>query len=149
MPRSPLPPERLAFFVDRSLGYYLIPGKLREWGHEVHTIRSEFGARAEETLPDTAWLTRAGEQEWIVLTKDARMRYRPAELQAISDARLRVFCLASARLTGSEQAERIRRNLNRMVVRVRCPGPWIDSVHDHTVVRMWPRPAARAQTVGR
>ncbi len=141
MPRSPLPPDPPAFFVDRSLGYHLIPDMLADLGYVVHTMRSEFGTGAEERIPDTRWLALAGRRGWIVLTKDARMRYRPAELQAIGDFRLRVFCLASARLTGPQQAHRIRMNLGRIVTRARRPGPWIDAVHEDRVVRLWPRGA--------
>lgn len=102
MPRSPLPPEPLEFFVDRSLGYYLIPEALRGLGFTAHTMRSVFGAGAEESVPDPAWLAAAGTEGWVVLTKDGRMRHRPAELGAVETHRLRVFCLTNANLTGPE-----------------------------------------------
>jgi hypothetical protein len=139
VPSSRLPRDQPAFFVDRSLGYHLIPDMLGALGYEVHTMRSVFGAGAEERIPDTDWLEVAGQQDWIVLTKDARMRYRQAELQAIRDHRLRVFCLANAHLTGLQQADRIRANLSRMASRARRSGPWIDALYQGRVVRLWPR----------
>ncbi len=74
-----------------------------------------------------------------MLTKDAPMRYRPAELQAIRDHRLRVFCLANAHLTGEQQADRIRANLSRIASRARRSGPWVDALYQGRVVRLWRR----------
>jgi hypothetical protein len=56
---------------------------------------SIYGADAEERVDDETWLMRAGREEWIVLTKDARIRRRPAELDAIRRGHLRVFCITT------------------------------------------------------
>ena len=68
MPRSrpPLDPAP-AFFVDRSLGYQILPSALRERGFVVHTMRSVYGAGAEETVTDEEWLEKAGREGWVVL----------------------------------------------------------------------------------
>lgn len=44
---------------------------------------------------DSEWLTRAGKNNWIVVTRDERIRYRVAEKQAIRRARVRAFVLAA------------------------------------------------------
>jgi hypothetical protein len=134
-----MPPERPEFFVDRSLGYYLVPGAIEQLGFTAHTMRSVFGLGAEERVPDTTWLVAAGEHGWIVLTKDGRIRHRPDELAVIEWYRLRVFILASARLTGLQQVERVRAHIHRMVNRARRPGPWIDGLYRDRVARLWPR----------
>lgn len=140
MPRSrpprDSPPE---FFVDRSLGYHLIPDALRELGFVVHTIRSVYGPGAEETVPDTVWLQRAGQESWVVLTKDDAIRRRPLELQALTAHGVRAFCLTNANLTGEQQRQRFVVNVNRMVQRARRPGPWICAVHERQLVQVWPK----------
>ena len=55
--------------------------------------------------PDTVWLTRAGQEGWIVLTKDQAIRYSEAELSALQRARVREFVLASGNLTSTQMAE--------------------------------------------
>jgi hypothetical protein len=90
-PRDPLP----EFFVDRSLGYHLLPDTLRRLGLVVHTMRSVYGSGAEETVPDTVWLEQVGRAGWVALTKDDSIRRRPAELQALVAYGVRAFCLTT------------------------------------------------------
>lgn len=139
-PRDPTP----EFFVDRSLGHHLIPGALRALGFVVHTMRSVYGPRAEEVVPDAVWLERAGQEGWVVLTKDDAIRRRPVELEALAAHDVRAFCLTSANLTGEQQCQRIVGNVNRMVQRARKPGPWICAVHDRKLIQIWPRPGGRS-----
>src|ERR1700730_7979720 len=54
---------------------------------------------------------RAGREQWIVLTKDTKIRRRLAELDAIRRGRLRVFCITTANLTGEQQRDRILVNM--------------------------------------
>src|SRR2546422_93749 len=77
----PEPPE---FFVDRSLGRHLLPDALRAAGFVVHTMVSVFGSDAEQKVDDVEWLQLAGDRNWLVLSKDARIRKRPHEIAEIS-----------------------------------------------------------------
>jgi hypothetical protein len=135
-PRDP-PPE---FFVDRSLGYHLLPDALRALGFVVHTMRSVYGPGAEERVPDTVWLEQAGQAGWVALTKDDAIRRRPAELEAVAAHGVRAFCLTNANLTGEQQRDRFLENLNRMIQRSRRPGPWICAAYERQLVQIWPRP---------
>jgi len=90
---SASPPE---FFVDRSLGRHLVPDGLRAAGAVVRTMADEYGERIGQGLADEEWLSEAGRRGWIVLMKDARVRYRPAQLDAVSTFAVRAFCLANA-----------------------------------------------------
>lgn len=63
--------EPLEFHVDRSPGLVIVPERLRGGGLVAHTERDVFGDAAEG-LSDEEWLRRAGEEGWVVLTKDAR-----------------------------------------------------------------------------
>lgn len=55
----------------------------------------EPGAPAANTK-DKDWLPRAGEERWVVLSRDKGIRRRPAELRAVMDNGVRLFVLTSA-----------------------------------------------------
>lgn len=68
-----------------------------------------YGEKVGQGLDDETWLADAGRNHWIVLMKDDRIRYRPAELQAPvapvdRDESARVECDARHR---SVQAEHV------------------------------------------
>ena len=44
---------------------------------------------------DPEWLTDVGERNWIVVTRDERIRYNVAEKQAMRRAKVRAFVLAA------------------------------------------------------
>jgi hypothetical protein len=71
--------------------------------------------------------------------KDARVRYRPAQLDAVSAFGVRAFCLADANLRGSEQAQRFVTNLPQMTRIADAPGPYIYGVYADGLKRLWPR----------
>ena len=137
MPRSRPPRDPPEFFVDRSLGYHLLPDALRALGFAVHTMRSVYGPDAEETVPDVVWLEQAGRAGWVA--QDDAIRRRPVELQALAANGVRAFCLTNANLTGEQQRDRFLANINRMIQRSRRPGPWICAVYERQLVQIWPR----------
>jgi len=94
------PPEDPVFFIDRSLGKHIVAGALRQASAHVEVHDDHFPKDA----PDTEWLTVAGEREWIVLTKDKRMRHRILEVATIAKAKVRVFALTAKDLQGPEMA---------------------------------------------
>lgn len=136
--RRPLPPPP-EFFVDRSLGRYVVPDAIREAGFVVHTLASVYGEREGQAVPDERWLRDAGDNEWVVLLKDDRIRRRDAELIALDEAGVRAFCLTNAQMRGDEQAARFVRNIHRIVQRSRKPGPYIFGVYEDELRRLWPR----------
>lgn len=98
----PSPPERLIFFIDRSLGRKVIPDALRAAGEEVRVHDDYFPQDAK----DEVWLADVGENGWIVLTKDKHIRYRAAEIHALRTANVRAFVLTSrGDLTGAEVSQ--------------------------------------------
>lgn len=84
-------PEEPTFFVDRQLGRYKFAQILRDAGLLVVIHDDHF---APNTI-DADWLTRAGEHNWIVITRDERIRYRAAEREAVRRAKVRAFVLAA------------------------------------------------------
>jgi len=133
---SASPPE---FFIDRSLGRHIVPDALRQAGVAVHVMADVYGERIGQGLDDEEWLRDVGERGWVVLMKDAKIRYRPAELQAIVDHGLRAFCLTNANLRGAEMAGRLVANLPRILKTAQEPGPYICGVYRDSVRRLWPR----------
>lgn len=131
------PNVQLEFFVDRSLGKSVVEG-LRRAGLNASSMADVYGEERAQRLRDEVWLRDAGRQNWVVLTKDDRIRRRPAERDALTDAAVRVFCLTNAQLRASEQIERFVGNRHRIVRRARKPGPFIDGVYKDGVRRLWP-----------
>lgn len=134
--RRPEPPE---FLVDRSLGRHRLPNALRDRGLVVHTLAEVYGERRSQRISDREWIERAGRENWVVLTKDDRIRYRRVEREAFVAANLRVFCLTSANLRGDEQIARFVSNVNRILQRSQKPGPYIYGVYRNRLERIWPK----------
>jgi hypothetical protein len=53
---------------------------------------------------DEEWLSEVGRRQWVVLTKDERIRYREIERTALMNAGVRAFVLTAKNLQGSEMA---------------------------------------------
>jgi hypothetical protein len=132
------PREKSAeFFVDRSLGKSIVEG-LRGAGLTIHSMADIYGEERAQLLPDEAWLRDAGENDWIVLTKDDAIRRRPAERDALTKAAVRVFCLTNRNLRGADQTKRFVSNRHRILGQARKPGPYIYGVYAEGIRRLWP-----------
>ncbi|HEY5542517.1 MAG TPA: hypothetical protein VIM04_04570, partial [Candidatus Binatia bacterium] len=88
----PNPP--LVFFIDRSLGQKVIASKLRECGVQVEIHDHHFPQNAL----DEDWISEVGKRGWVVLTKDDRIRYRPAALAAYRRHQAKVFVFGSGEM---------------------------------------------------
>lgn len=85
------------------------------------------GAPAHST-PDTEWLNLAGQRDWIVLTRDKRIRTRPWERQ-VFHAGVRTFCLTHAgNSSGWEVLKLIVSSWDRIEGMASRPGRYICSV---------------------
>jgi hypothetical protein len=78
----------LVFFTDRDLGI-LFPQILRGAGFTVERHGDHF--RPE--CPDEDWLAEVGRRQWVALTHDARIRYKPNELAAVVRHRVRLLVI--------------------------------------------------------
>jgi hypothetical protein len=125
------------FFVDRSLGKSIVDG-LRGTGLTVRSMADVYGEKRAQLLADEVWLRDAGENDWIVLTKDDAIRRRPAERDALTEAAVRVFCLTNRSMRGTEQTERFISNRHRILRQARKPGPYIYGVYAMGLKRLWP-----------
>jgi predicted nuclease of predicted toxin-antitoxin system len=130
------PPEGTVFFIDRSLGIEPIRTELINAGLVVE-IRDDHFERDED---DRVWLRAVGEQGWVVLTKDQRLRYRPLEIAALRASKARVFVLTAGNLRGIEIAAVFLTALPRMFKgapfsagALRGPPLAIGAGHDHLI----------------
>lgn len=127
------PPPEIVFFIDRSLGRIDVATALR-----ARDVRVEVH---DDHLPqdatDETWLALAGRNNWVVLTKDKRIRYRPLERRSLLDAGLRAFVLTSASATGAQMAAAFVAALPKMLRLVATrSGPWIAAVSASGSVRV-------------
>lgn len=125
------------FLVDRSLGKSIAVA-LREAGLDVRAMDEVYGDLGGQRLKDEDWLRDAGRNGWAVLTKDKRIRRRELERDALTEAKVRAFCLTSGKLTADEQIERFVHNRYRILQRARKPGPFICGVYRNSVRLIWP-----------
>jgi predicted nuclease of predicted toxin-antitoxin system len=68
---------------------------LRAAGAEVRRATEHFPRGTE----DEVWLREAGKNNWIVLTRDKRIRYRQLERVALQQAGVRVFVFTGGNVT--------------------------------------------------
>jgi hypothetical protein len=113
---SALHPDGLPdLFLDRSLGRHQVPSLLRAEGLRLITLAEHYGVPQDEDVEDVAWLALVGKRGWVALMKDAEIRRRPAEKQALVEHSVRAFCLSGGNLRADEMAMRY--------IRARCQ-PW-------------------------
>jgi hypothetical protein len=123
-------------FVDRSLGRLAVPRLLRAGGIELVTLAEHYGQPQDEGVEDPTWITDASERGWVLFMKDARIRRRPAEKEAIVGSRARCFCLSDGNLTAATMAERYLVNWLAIVKASSEPGPYLYSVQARGIVRL-------------
>ena len=78
----------LVLFTDRDLGT-LFPEILKDAGFAVERHRDHF----PPDCPDEHWLAEVGRRQWVALTHDARIRYKPNELVAVVRHHVRLLVI--------------------------------------------------------
>jgi hypothetical protein len=86
------------FLLDRSLGKKVVADALRQAGALIEIHDDHFAPDAKDEL----WLKEVGQRDWVVLTKDQRIRYRTTECAVLLENGVRAFVLTGKDLTGSE-----------------------------------------------
>ena len=125
------PLEKIVFFIDRSLGRYDVPNALRAAGYVCERHDDHW----DEQTEDSVWLAGVAGKNWVVLTKDERIRYRPTELSALLSARLRAFIVICGNLKGSDTADILVRAMPRIhAVLSSRKGPFIYYVYKDSSV---------------
>lgn len=120
----------------------MVPEALRALGWTVRTMHEVYGPR-DEDVPDVEWLERCGHEGWVALSKDKNIRHNPLERAAVDGYAVRMFVIASGRLTGAEQAERFAVNAAGIADACEEPGPFIYVVKARGIERLHPRSGER------
>lgn len=86
---------------DRSVTFYVdasVPIAVRRALAEVRDDVCYAGGPGcpKESTQDHHWLKTAGENNWVVVKRDKKIRTRPGEREALIEAGVRTFCLTSA-----------------------------------------------------
>ena len=109
-PESKVEETQFVLFLDRAIDGNRLAEALRAVGADIRRHRDEF--RDDEA--DTVWLPEVGRRGWFVLTRDARIRYNPLEIQALKAAQVGAFVFVPKNLTGEEMAVLIAEALPQM-----------------------------------
>ena len=128
------PPE---FFVDRSLGRHQVAAQLRSVGWRIRTHHEVYGVR-DERVADVEWIADCDRLGLAVLSKDRRLRYRPAEIEAIARSAVPIFVLVGGSLRADEQVARFERNRLELELRATEGGPALWAVHATHIERLFP-----------
>jgi len=123
-------------FLDRSLGRKKVPGLLRSAGLRLVTLAEHYGIPADESVADIEWLELAGRNEWVVFLKDARIRSRTVEREAVKAFSVRCFCISRQDLTAEQMAERYLAHLEAITAACAEDGPFIYSVQERRIERL-------------
>ena len=122
------------FFIDRCLGNRRIIEALEPLGIQLRTHDDHFA----QTALDIEWIPEIGRRGWIILTKDAAIARNQIERQAITQANLRMFTLASQNLSGREMADSFRLAISDIKEFLNTnPSPFIAKIHRDGTVKAW------------
>lgn len=136
MSRTDKPPR---FFVDRSLGRIAVPRLLRQAAWDLITLAEHYGVPEDERVEDVDWIEEAAKQEWPVLMKDKKIRYRSAEIAAVIEHKARCFVITRGDLTSAQYAERFITNRDAILRTAATPGPFIFAVHADRLEPLYPK----------
>lgn len=104
----------------------------------LRTHHEVYGDR-DEQIADIEWLEMCGRERLPVITKDRRLRYRPAEIAAIKRFGVRAFVLTGGSLRATEQAARFDRSRERIDEATASAGPsFIFAVYADRITRVFP-----------
>lgn len=116
------PPKQPSLFLDESLDSETVANALENAGAKIK--------RATKLFPrgtaDEIWLEEAGKHDWIVLTRDKRIRYRQLERQSLQQAGVRTFVFIGGNVTIHGTADILVKALPRILsISESAAGPFI------------------------
>lgn len=99
----------MRFFIDNNLSEQLARG-MKEFGEDVVHLKEFFADDAD----DAVWLQRIGDEGWFLITRDDKIRHRPAEIQALRNHQVGAFFLGGKNRTRCELIQQLVRNWPRI-----------------------------------
>jgi hypothetical protein len=117
------------------LGQKVIASRLRQCGVQVEIHDDHFPQNAL----DEDWISEVGKRSWIVLTKDDRIRYRPAALAAYRRHQAKVFVFGSGEMKAQEMADAFVTALPKISrLAIRNEGPFFAKISRNGSVSILP-----------
>lgn len=103
--------------------------------HERHLAHFPRGT------PDQDWLPKVGENRWVLLTADKRIRHNIIEKQALAQHGVKEFVFASGNLSGAEMALALEAAIRKMVrLADRTKPPFVAAITRSGEVHLrWPK----------
>jgi len=99
----------MKFLIDNNLSPQLAAG-MKAFGEDVVHLKDIFPQDVEDTL----LLARVGSEGWCLVTRDRKIRYRPAESMAIREHSVGAFFMGGKNLKRWQLIQQIVRNWPRM-----------------------------------
>lgn len=99
----------MKFFFDNNLSQKLVAG-LRAFGENVIHLKDRF----PENAPDADWLEYIGKRQIILVTRDERIRWNPAEVAAVRRYKVGAFVLGGKGLSKCRLIQQVIRNWPRI-----------------------------------
>jgi len=99
----------MRFFFDNNLSQNLTKG-VRAFGEEVVHLTEHF----LEDTEDAVWLKYIGEKQLILITRDEKIRWNPAEIQAFRKHRVGAFFLGGKNRSRCQLIQQIVRHWPRI-----------------------------------
>jgi predicted nuclease of predicted toxin-antitoxin system len=110
-------PDPVLFVVDRDAWSRALGEALTAAGIAFVAHYERFAPDA----PDTEWLSVAGNQGWVVLTRDQNIRRRPLERAAVLQHKVVMFVLGQGNISAAETARIVVDAHSRMMRKGRGP----------------------------
>ena len=125
------------FFTDRDLGL-AFPQILKAAGFVVQRHQDNF----RPGCPDEEWLAEIGRRDWIAVTHDGRIRYKPNELAAVIRHRVRLLVIVGKASYPDLAASFVATRTRIEAFLERVPPPVIAKVYRPTPAQLAMDPAA-------
>ncbi len=108
----------MTFFIDANLGEQIARG-MQGFGEDVVHLKDCF----DEGEADEVWLKHIGAKGWFLLTRDERIRWKPAERAALRTHNIGAFFLGGKNLKRWQLIEQVVRNWTRIQQLARSTQP--------------------------
>ncbi len=97
------------FFFDNNVSKKIVEG-LKAFGEEVVYLQDKF----LEDSPDIEWLQYVGEKGLVLITRDEKVRWNPAEITAIKKFKVVTFFLGGKNLNRCKLIQQVVKNWPRI-----------------------------------
>lgn len=99
----------MKFLIDENLSRKLADG-MKGFGENVIHLTEVYPCGTE----DEVWLQYVGENNLVVITRDEKIRWRPAELNTFKSKKVGAFFLAGKNVSGWRLVQQLVRNWPRI-----------------------------------